>query len=91
MSQQYHKYFFQYSTFATERPRVAHRGSKLASCPGRHQPRYARGHQSERVASGYYRPMISIRYKICVVALDCITFMASHSRLARVNFCRNDE
>jgi len=35
-SQQCHKYFLQYSTFASERPQFRTRGAKLASCPGRH-------------------------------------------------------
>ena len=35
-SQQCHKYFIQYSTFASERLHVRTRGVKLASCPGRH-------------------------------------------------------
>jgi len=35
-SQQCHKCFFQYSTFASERPQVRTWGAKLASCPGRH-------------------------------------------------------
>jgi len=35
-SQQCHKYFPQYSTFASKRPPVRTRGRQLASCPGRH-------------------------------------------------------
>jgi len=34
-SQQFHKYFLQYSTFASEKPQVWTWGAKLASCPGR--------------------------------------------------------
>jgi len=35
-SQQCHKYFLQYRTFASERLRFEHGRVKLASCPGRH-------------------------------------------------------
>jgi len=35
-SQQCHKYFRQYSTFASEKHQVRTRGAKLASWPGRH-------------------------------------------------------
>jgi len=33
--QQCHKYFLQYSTFASEKPQVRIWGAKLAACPGR--------------------------------------------------------
>ena len=35
-SQLGHKYFLQYSIFASENLEFEHRGAKLASCPGRH-------------------------------------------------------
>jgi len=35
-SQQCHKYFLQYSTFASARPQVRTWGAKFCSCPGRH-------------------------------------------------------
>jgi len=37
-SQQCHKYLLQYSTFASERPKVSTSGAKLVSYPGRHLP-----------------------------------------------------
>jgi len=40
-SQQYHKYFLQYNTFASERPQFRTWGAKLASCPGCQLTRYA--------------------------------------------------
>jgi len=103
--QQCHKYFLQYSTFASEKHQVRTWGAKLASCPGRHvtplRPRldvarYGRSGLAKPWSLGPYhlycmlQKLLSAKCIMTSKALWCLTH-ASAALWQHTGFLRNFE